>query len=162
MVFDTVDDLVAVNVEAKGHRISPLLFPTFWTEYTSPNALTWQVVKFGTPAGNLPNDKIGVYCFVIEPKVAGIPCGGLIVYVGRARNSFRTRYREYVGEQKNATKRPKVVMMLNLWKDHLSYYYAELPNPAECSAEEERLLTALVPIFNSSFPAKVQAKVGAF
>jgi hypothetical protein len=162
MAFATVDDLIDAHGAAKSHRINALMMPTFWTAYSSPNVLAWQQVKFGVPANNLPDDKIGVYCFVIEPNIAQIPRCGLVVYIGRARNSFRTRYENYLKEKDDSAGRPKVVVMLNLWKDHLTYYYAELPTPDECSAEESRLLTAFVPEFNSTLPATVQAKTGAF
>lgn len=162
MAFAKVDDLIRAHEAGKTHRINSLMMPTFWTAYTSPNSLTWQQVKFGVAANNLPDDKIGVYCFVIEPNVAKVPCCGLLVYIGRARNSFRKRYSEYLAEKDNPAGRPKVVMMLNLWEDHLTYYYAELPTGDECTAEESRLLTAFVPEFNSTLPATVQARTGAF
>jgi len=162
MAFATADDLVTANIAAKAHRVQTLMFPEFWSEYASPLNLTWNRIKFGESPTVLPDDKIGVYCFVIESGIANLTFCGILAYVGRARNSFRERYSDYLTEKSDPSGRPKVVMMLNQWENHLGYYYAILSTKDECTAEERRLLAAFVPPFSPALPAGVQARSGAF
>ncbi len=158
----TVDDLVKAHTKAKSHRVEALMMPEFWTAYKSPHTLVWNRVQFGVDASVLPNNKVGVYCFVIEPGIAALPCCGLLVYIGRAKTNFRRRYSEYLEEKTDLEGRIKVVVMLNQWSKHLAFYYAELPTKEDAASEENRLLTAFVPEFNSILPARVAAKSGAF
>lgn len=158
----TVDDVIAEHTAAKAHRVEALMMPENWAAYASPHVLAWKRIKFGDATNSVPNNKVGVYCFVIEPGIAALPSCGLLAYVGRAKTNFRKRYSEYVAEKDNIGGRPKVVVMLNQWSAHLAFYYAELPTPADAAEEETRLLAAFVPPYNSMLPAKVAGKSGAF
>jgi len=105
---------------------------------------------------NLPNDKQGVYAFVVKPNIGNITWGGYILYVGKTEKQvFQSRFLQYFNETKKDKPRFWVSEMLKLWKESLFYYYAETP-AADADKIENALLEALLPPNNEVFRGKLR------
>jgi len=141
-----------------------ILMPSAWEAWKLP-ALTWKTCHFeSTAAASIPNDRRGVYTFVIQPGIAGHPLCAFLAYVGKAagKSGFRARYSKYRAELKRTdSDRPLVNRMVKKWYKYLWFCYAEVADPNIKNVEDE-LLSAYLPPINTEFPAKVSAAMRAF
>ncbi|MYD98223.1 MAG: hypothetical protein F4X98_12690 [Gammaproteobacteria bacterium] len=109
--------------------------------------LHWESIKFDDPAqiGNIPNNKRGVYAFVVAAHASALPTHGYIMYIGiagrRSARSLRARYRDYLNTNK-VLERPEVMRMIATWHDVLRFFYAPVDNKIT-SAQLESLERAL-------------------
>ena len=156
-----VNDLT-MNIEARGHRHTILLWPKLWREWKPPVKLKWEGKKFSPASkGSIPN-KPGVYAFVIKP---GIPPGlpnSVLMYIGMSDRPLRERFGEYVREMGDPRGRPAINTMLQMYAGYLHFYCARVKKPTKPKAIEDQLLETLVPPMNKQYSAKVSRVVGAF
>ena len=118
----------------------------------SENPLTWNSIRFGKQEiDRVPDDRQGVYAFVVSDPRAFLPPHGYIMYIGLSgRNSFRSlqdRYSDYF-KQSEIRRRPRIRRMIVQWHPLLRFHFApvagDLPR-AELKALEKRLITAFLP-----------------
>ena len=92
-----------------------------------PPALNWQSIKFNAEdeIDRVPNDKRGVYAFVISSDANPMPVHGYIMYIGIAgrdsNRSLRTRYRDYLSTNK-VLLRPKINYLIANWYSVLRFF----------------------------------------
>lgn len=159
----TVINDLAINVEARGHRHSILLWPKLWNEWNPPIQLRWKGKKFSKSSqNNIPN-KSGVYAFVIQPGITiGLPIS-VLMYIGQTDRPLRQRFGEYLHEMKNPTGRPAISTLLQMYTSkHLFFYCAIVRSPSLPRDIETLLLESLVPPMNRKYPAKISRIVRAF
>lgn len=139
-----------------------VLRPSGWTSFTSTVQFNWQKVKFDDHYVNLvPDDKIGIYSFVVEPGIANHPGCSYLLYIGMTeKQSFRIRYKQYLKEPFKPKPRPRIVRMLMTWPEHLYFYYAPLSAGIHVATVEKQLIDAYWPPVNRDLPAGVQAISG--
>ena len=118
----------------------------------SENPLTWNSIGFGKQEINkVPDDREGVYAFVVSHLRNFLPPHGYIMYIGLSgKNSFRSlrdRYSDYF-KQSELQRRPRIKRMIVQWHPLLRFHFApvakNLPR-TELKALEERLITAFLP-----------------
>ena len=133
------------------------LSPDLWDNLNLPQPLNWVRTTFDeTPAGNMPNDLIGVYAFVLEHNTAGLQSAYLL-YVGKTTENFRVRYRKYKTHQREErTNRLLVKRMLTTWPGRLAFYYAPIDDPDIVKPIEDALIAAFKPPVCRQYPATVR------
>lgn len=146
----------------RDHRVDRfILCPKHWHAFKSRAKLSWQGVKFETAsAAKLPNNKRGVYTFVVQPDVGFHPSISYLLYVGMVDTSdFRTRFKSYLGEPKKPKPRDHILYMIDRWSKHMWFYYAPVSAKTNVELLEDKLLIAMLPPMNRKFPAKVRNAV---
>ena len=148
----------------KEHIWKFLLYPAHWTAIANqiPHNLTWSVVPFNSGQLDLvPDDKKGIYCFVLKPEFNQLFETRYLFYVGQTTRNFRTRFKEYLDDLSGKGKpRMKVYSMLKLWDNYLHFYYADLTNDLHIDECEEKLLNTFVPKVNTKIPtAKIKPEL---
>jgi hypothetical protein len=134
-----------------------ILYPKHWGEYSNTISLSWNKVKFtDANADVVPNDKTGVYSFVVDPFIAQHPACGYLLYIGKVKDqNLRTRYRQYLRAEQTWKARPHIASMIQKWSGYLYFYYAEVSDTSLINQLEEDLITAFLPPENRSWPAKI-------
>ncbi|UPR57314.1 hypothetical protein ITG10_02905 [Vibrio sp. ED004] len=158
--YDTLDEEIEEQSQddkrlayISKYRREFVLCPAFIkTKDDLPN-LEWNTIKFNTETPNLP-DQQGVYAFSINVDNGNLPSNSYILYIGKAgditsKNTIKKRYRDYVREAR-VQSRPKIHRMLNLWSEHLTYHYAEVPNGVSTGDIEKQLTTIFIPPYNTN------------
>ncbi|MCG7870502.1 MAG: hypothetical protein JAZ11_00180 [Candidatus Thiodiazotropha lotti] len=114
--------------------------------------LEWDSVPYGEDEiDRVPNDKRGIYAFVIFQENNVFPPHGYVLYIGIAgRNSnrpLRQRYKDYLNSKK-VIKRVKIARMIGLWHKVLKFYFAPINNDIstdDLQTLEKQLNSALLP-----------------
>lgn len=161
MAFDLVDS-EQETPDFQKYRITRfILHPNQWSAYPNRIKLAWEVVKFNSENANLlPTDKKGVYSFILQPGIADHPLLAYPLYIGMTKKqSFQVRYRQYLHEPQHRKPRPLIKEMLTHWSEHLYFVYAPIEDENIIKNVEDDLLIALIPPFNSRFPAEIQSFV---
>ena len=154
------NDLIALDAIARyGHRC--VLWPDRWSGLQLTCSLQWQIVPFTeASAASLP-DTLGVYAFLIRPKLASLDLAYLM-YIGKTDRTFRERFKEYLRERDSDQIRPKLLKILPQYPDHLYFAYAAVP-PGHSSRDVEiALLHAFVPPGNDQLDAEFTRADKAF
>lgn len=144
-----------------------LLYPTQWKKYKSPlkKTLSWTVLPFGEVSrSNVPNDRGGVYSFIVCPGIEQHPLCSYLLYVGKAIN-FRDRYNSYLKNFKKEairTEQPHVTVMLQKWEEYLFYCYAPIEETALIEETESRLIQAYLPPTNKQIDGDIGIEVRMF
>lgn len=125
-----------------------LLCPSFFKAVDDLPKLEWKSIPFEKKKPDLPSHQ-GVYAFAISVDHPFLPTNSYIVYVGKAgdidsKNTIEKRYKDYISEINHMT-RPTIHALLNLWRGHLTYYYAEVPAGTSTGEIEKTLTTVFVP-----------------
>lgn len=100
---------------------------------SSSSPLQWNSIKFDDPTQvhNIPDDKRGVYAFVVAADSRFLPTHGYIMYIGiagrRSQRSLRARYKDYLDTNK-VLDRPNVMGMVATWHDVLRFFFAPVDN----------------------------------
>jgi len=154
-------DLMRSIDVAKSHVIQRVVFwPERWKEFNPPVSITWNwsSVPFEkTSSLSVPNDKHGLYSFVLCPGVASHPRNYFILYVGKADNmSLRERFRSYFQDMQRV-KRPPISYLLMKYAGYLEFCFTPVEEKNDIEGGEQSLLTALMPPFNTTLPGKVSA-----
>jgi hypothetical protein len=133
-----------------------VICPNLWEDYSAPTPpLEWKRVKFDQ-AGvkSLPNDKPGLYSFVVHPEIANHDAVSYLLYIGETtKQTIQKRCRDYLGEDKKKKPREHIRDMVKLWPNHLWIYYSEVADPKTILKLEEDLITAFTPPFNFKYTA---------
>lgn len=158
--FEEPQELVDAINEAKHHIVQRVIFwPQRWKKFDPPTGIKWKwksVPFIESSAAHVPNDKHGLYSFVLCPKIAKHPKNHLVLYVGKAdKMTLRERFRTYFQEMKRI-KRPALCYHLNQYADYLEFCFIPIANQAEIEPGEDSLLSALLPPCNTDFPAEVR------
>jgi hypothetical protein len=153
---------LTMNVYARGHRHTLLLWPKLWKEWKPPLKLKWESKPFSLGSkGAIPN-KPGVYAFVIKPGVPpGVPIS-VLMYIGMSDRPLRERFGEYLREMNNPSGRPAINTMLRMYVGYVHFYCACVAKPAKPKNIEGHLIETLVPPMNKQYPAKIRRIIGAF
>jgi hypothetical protein len=157
--FSDPEDLVEAVDEAKSHVIGPVIFwKERWEKFDPPKNIAWNWVSVpfeSSSAAKVPNDKHGLYTFLLCPRVAVHPRNHLILYVGKAqRTTLRQRFHHYLQEVKKV-KRAHISYALTKYQGHIEFCFTTIPHNAKIPGGEDALLIALMPPFNENFPASV-------
>lgn len=140
-----------------------LLYPDFWEEPDNHINidLNWRKLKFTPENVNKIPELHGLYCFVIKPEIPNFFETNYLLYVGETQRTLKIRYKEYLRDQKGEGKpRPKVYEMLNLYRDYLHFYYAEMEEVSAIEENETKLLNTFVPAINTKIPnAKIRPEL---
>lgn len=118
----------------------------------------WKNIKFLNMDGTginedidkVPNDKGGVYLFVLKPNI--IPNIHIyLMYIGRARKqrnfSLQKRCRSYLWDN-----RVNIAYMREMWGKELYFYYLELDDDDIIKKVERELIRVIIPPCNSAIP----------
>ncbi len=138
--------------QLKQHSFSAVMYPPFFEKANDLPALNWKKCKFEPQNRATLPKKQGVYAFAIEIGLQNLPPNCYILYVGKAgdltsNNTIWHRYYDYVRCQKNYD-RPRIGEMLNMWKDHLVYFHAEVAPTISTGDIEKMLTTIFIPPYN--------------
>lgn len=134
-----------------------VLSPEHWESFSLPHRLNWTATKFDKGnAGQIPNDRMGVYSFVVQPGIAEHTACSYLMYVGKAeRQSLRERFLQYFDHLSETSRRTNISKMLRLWRDHLWFSFAPVAEPAKIDGTEQALLNAFLPPFNRRYSGVV-------
>lgn len=101
----------------------------------------------------IPNNKGGVYLIVsVDARVANVPIGVNVLYVGKAANSLRSRFGRYVNVLSHHNKR-----LLSIYQSKLlEFWFVEL-NSDQIDLYEIFLITEMQK-YNQDFTNKVIRK----
>jgi hypothetical protein len=98
----------------------------------------WDSVPYDkAQAKQVPDNKNGVYAFVVYFRLAGHEFG-YFLYVGKAeRQSLLARFRQYFRERRDPKGRVLVREMLDRWADYQEFRYNSLPAATDDSVEKQ-------------------------
>ena len=133
--------------------------------------LNWNSVSLGNrdEISKVPDDKRGIYAFVICWENSILPQHGYVLYVGIAgedsNRSLRERYIEYL-QMSHIKKREHISYAIGTWHEVIRFFFAPIDDDIE--AEDLKLLEtqingALMPPYSKrDFDAETRRRVGAF
>jgi len=154
------------KAQLKLHVRKFLLHPDRWKEpkYKLPIKLSWKKYKFNPKNRSKIPRKSGIYCFVIIPNIKNLFPSIYLSYVGKTDRTLWNRYKEYLDEQNGKGKpRDKIYELLNLYKEDVYFYYAEITNSSNVEICEDNLINAFVPYVNTVIPeAKLKPEIKNF
>jgi len=156
MPFDLtklVDFAQQANEEVGRFRLNIMLSPQNLRakNYCVP-ALAWRSVKYGeAEASQVPNNRRGVYAFVLCENNSVLPPHGYVLYIGiagrKSKRSLRQRYKDYLNEKK-VIKRERIAFMIGTWHSVLRFFYVTVDDAMssdDLETLEKQLNTALMP-----------------
>ena len=89
------------------------------------------------------------------PGVASHPRNHFVIYIGKADNmTLRARFQSYFRDMQRV-KRPAIAYVLTKYFGYLEFCFTAVSQVADIEPGEGSLLSALIPPFNTSFPAEV-------
>jgi hypothetical protein len=151
--------------QLKAHEQPIMLFIDGWKSYKQKtfDQAKWTTHIFRKETTKHIPHKPGVYAFLIRP---GIPLGldaNVLIYIGKADTSIRSRYYRYLKESIDPVYgRPKITYWLHKYFDYVHFAYAEIPKPGDPYDLEQRLLAALMPPANDRIPGKLGKAKNAY
>jgi hypothetical protein len=158
-------DFIDIGLELRKYCIDQIILsPEKWKTYINPTPLDWHVVRFNKEAKNqIPNDKGGVYSFVLKPNIARHTDCSYLLYIGKAKQqSLRKRFLQYFSEKTKPKGRPRVQRMLVLWEEYLWFCYSTVDDTDQISTIERDLIGAYVPPINDDYPAEIRQAMKAW
>ncbi len=141
------------TLEIKGYELEFVLnTPKILDLEASENPISWNSIKFNKDQSDfVPNDKRGIYAFIISDKRDFLPPNGYIMYIGIAgknsERSLRDRYNDYF-KQSEIKARPRLRRMIAQWNELLWFHFAPVEDDfssTDLQALERRLITAFLP-----------------
>lgn len=142
--------------EIKLHIKKFLLYPVFWEDTTKHIGfnLNWKKIKFTKANAKKIPSTMGVYCFVVNPKVPNCFETNYLFYIGQTQRTLAIRYNEYLNDQQGKGKpRTKIFKMLKQYEKNLYFYYTSIGTPANVDEAEEKLINTFIPHINSKISA---------
>ncbi|NQT70525.1 MAG: hypothetical protein HQ552_13220 [Desulfobacteraceae bacterium] len=130
--------------------------------------LRWKRIQFVKSNNRHIPKSSGIYAFIVSNRDTNVPENGYIMYIGitghklGSKRSLKMRFTEYLSEERKE-KRPLVHTMLNRWKGHIDFHYAELsPEKHDLKEIEKKLCGSLIPPCNQNdFEAELKPIVKA-
>jgi hypothetical protein len=148
---------VDVITDLASHRWNFDLVPTKWGSYSGPPALKWtsrRLVKAST--SKVPTSS-GIYRLVLVPSVKA--CNATyLMYVGKATN-LRSRFTAYLAAERK--RRPKLIRLLNLYPDHVTFQFCSV-SKARLDRVEDALLQTFMPPCNDRIEGELGRARKAF
>lgn len=119
------------------------------------DSLNWESVSYGDAEIDMvPDDKRGVYAFVICHQSTILPAHGYVLYIGiagrKSNRSLRARYKDYLNQRK-VLKRAGIAYMIGTWHEVLRFFFVAIDEDTsseELEKLEEQLNTALLPPYS--------------
>ena len=149
--------------ELKNHIRKFLLFPEYWKDIDNQFSiqLNWKSCEFNEGNRSVIPNKKGLYCFVVKPSFNNFFETAYLFYAGKTNRTLKIRFKEYLDNQKGKGKpRVKVYEMLTLYKDHIHFYFTEIPTKNDVDVCEEKLLNSFLPHINTQIPrAKIKSEL---
>lgn len=172
--FNELEDFVnEATQEIAKYKIEVILSPSKlkFDDFKIGN-LHWGSVNYGATdeIDDVPDDKRGIYAFVIAREHAQLPTHGYIMYVGIAgrrgsKRDLRARYKDYLNP-KIVKKRPNITRLIGTWREVLKFYFAPINDDISSDDLEElerQINTAfLPPLSEGDIEAEVKRKRRAF
>lgn len=153
------------DLEATGemmlHTHKMIMIPRLWSTITTPT-LSWNAYPFKDAFQSQIPAQPGVYAFLIVPNAAGDLNISYLMYIGETNRTLRERFGEYLREARSNRIRPKLLRILPLYPDHLTFACAPLPDSISPRDVEAALLEAFLPPGNDQVPASVRRARKAF
>jgi hypothetical protein len=141
-----------------------ILTPMFLENANNLPPLNWHTVKYTDHADHTFPAHQGVYMFSVCFNTPNLPTNSYVMYVGKAgdigtNNTIEKRFKDYV-RPSGYSGRPKVKKLINYFKEHLVYHYAEVDNGSSTALVESALADVFIPPCNQAdFSAKVRSFV---
>ena len=152
-----------VREHLKNHRRMFILAPRMWENCQLPVDLHWQSVRFGESSrGAVPSDRFGIYAFVLVPDITGPPKTAYLLYIGKTKRPFRTRYGEYLNYDPDDWALRAVYKALDKWYEYIWFHFAPMEDANLLNHTEETLINACIPPLNSQFTGRIGKAIGAF
>ncbi len=134
------------------------------------NSLNWDYINFETgDKEKIPDNKRGIYAFVIRVDNNILPPHGYVMYIGIAgknsNRSLRARYSDYLNE-KAVLKRENIAYMIGTWSTVLQFFFAPIED--EISSKKLQKLekqlngSFMPPISRRDFSADLKRPMRAF
>ena len=133
--------------------------------------LNWESISLGNKAeiSKVPNDKRGIYAFVICWENSILPQHGYVLYIGIAGEdsdrSLRERYREYL-RKSHIDKRDHISYAIGTWHKVIRFFFAPIDDDIESEdlkLLEEQIHDALLPPYGRrDFSAETRRRMRAF
>ena len=137
--------------------------PRLWQECHPPVNLEWERIPFGNEHVNtVPNNECGVYSFMLQPEVFGIPETAYLLYIGKTSRSFQKRYKEYLKPDTDDWAMRPIYRALEKWADYVWFYFAPIGATGLIETTEETLMNACIPPLNRKFTGTIGRSIGAF
>ena len=145
------------------HRRTFTLAPRMWQNCNLDVELQWQSVRFGKNYQDaVPTDSFGVYAFVLVPEFTGPPTTAYLLYIGKTKRPFKTRYREYLRYEPDDWATRPIYRALEKWYDYIWFHFAPMEDPDLLKPTEEALINACIPPCNLKFTGTIGRPIGAF
>jgi hypothetical protein len=165
-VCETEETLEAIEADfGKYHVKRVILSPTRWKRYNNKTPLNWSVVKYEKhQKQKVPNDKGGVYTFVVTPNVGNHPYCSFIMYVGKTeKQTLQQRFMQYFQEEKRPKGgRPHVKSMLKKWQGYVWFCFAPIDDEGRIESVENDLISAFVPPVNRVYKGLLKEAIAAW
>ena len=140
-----------------------VLAPRMWQNCQLPVDLEWQSVRFGeNTRKDIPTNTFGIYAFVLVPEITGPPKTAYLLYIGKTRRPFRTRYREYLPDESDDWAVRPIYRALEKWHDYIWFHFAPMEDPDLLKSTEEILINSCIPPYNYKFTGTIGKAIGAF
>lgn len=148
-------DVVPLRDLYKAQNEPFFVYPTRWRTFKPGTPLNWTKVKFEEASRTLIPSIRGVYVFSLEADIPEFPPHGYILYIGETGETssatLRTRFNQYLLDQKKREGRAKVADMLIRWKEDLSFYFVPVPDTTiSVKAIQNAFLDAAIPPINTA------------
>ncbi len=150
--LESMNEAERLQADLSRYKTRHVLYPPFFTLLDELPNLEWKRVSFCLDSRSKVPKKRGVYAFAIDIQNAKLPATSYILYIGKAgdigsNNTLWNRYYDYIKTQRR-NDRPGIHEMLNLWRNHLTYYFATVDNNQSTGDLEKKLLSILIPPYN--------------
>jgi len=163
-----------IRLHTQEFKLSTKLWSEFDFRGHDTSSLVWKEIKylndsndgFSDEINELPNDKGGIYMYIVKSPV--LPhISDYLVYIGRAQysanHSLRIRCKKYFNEFLREEERPLITKMIAYYKKYLYIKFCPINGNDKIIALEAELINALLPPFNHEIPEKkIRAAVKAF
>ena len=158
----SVVDVINERDQKKIHTHKFILWPQKWEAYDLPDLFDWEIHPFQpNQIENIPCEP-GIYSFVIQPGIASHSHCSYLMYIGQTERTLRVRFREYLRDRNNPNCRPKILELLNRYKDYLHFCCLIIEEKERIIEIETALINAFRPPCNDRIPAETSEPKEAF
>lgn len=114
--------------------------------------LTWFCIPYGREQiHKVPNDRRGIYAFVVRSENRVLPPHHYVMYIGiageRSNRPLRARYQDYLNLNA-VNKRPRIARMIGTWNRVLCFYFA----PVDDAVDSDKLAAVEIALNNALMP----------
>ena len=123
----SVVDIIQEQDEMMAHEHHFILWPRQWKTYVDTH--NWKSFRLDKTEKNHIPKRAGVYSLLVQPGIANHPACSYLMYIGKTTSLYR-RFMDYLNERNRDTGRPKILRVLNKYKDYVCFCYTTV----HCSA----------------------------